>query len=83
MSKIISKHPIISYAENTAFTSLLVGVFLNSPMISKQDIQEIQNQQPLEYYGNRFQYSLNAFSQQRPMKQLQILHSLQRYVFLS
>ena len=70
--------PLTSYAENTAFTSLLVGVFLNSPLVTRHHIQEIRDQQPIQQYGKQFQYSLNAFSQQRPMNQLQILHQLQR-----
>ena len=78
MSAERSNSRLTSYAENTAFTSLLVGVFLNSPMLTDQHIQSIRTHNPLDRYGVRFQYSLNAFSQERPMKQLQIMHNLQR-----
>ena len=68
----------ISYAENTAFTSILVGVFLNSPLIDSQHLEALRNLNIGQKYGNSFQHSLNLYSQKRPMEQVGILHKIQR-----
>lgn len=68
----------ISFAENTAFTSLLVGVFLNSPLITSDHMKELYNINMQEQYGRSFQQSLNVFSQKRPVDQIYFLHKLQR-----
>ena len=78
MSGNVSRSIPVSYAENTAFTSLLVGVFLNSPMITSKDIRSLRELNVEQQYGRSFQYSLNLFSQRRPIEQIHLLHQIQR-----
>ena len=77
MSIELSESLPTTYAENTAFTTFMVGVLLNSPLIHHEHMVVFNNLNIRQKYGNQFQHSLNLFSQQRPKDQINILHKLQ------
>ena len=68
--------------QQTAFTSLLVGVFLNSSLLSKKSLPGITETAVASYYGQPFLDSLDYFSGQSTLIQINILHKLQRYISL-
>ena len=73
--------PIISpYTprQQTAFTSLLVGVFLNSPLLPNDGLPGITETAIAAYYGQPFLESLDHYSGQSTMVQINILHELQK-----
>ena len=64
--------------QQTAFTSLLVGVFLNSPLLPNDGLPGITETAVANYYGQPFLNSLDYFSGQSTMIQIGILHVLQK-----
>ena len=64
--------------QTTAFTSLVMGVFLNSPLISNEDLRGLNEEIIYLKYGPVFLTSLQNFSELNTLSQLQILHHLQR-----
>ena len=64
--------------QQTAFTSLLVGVFLNSPLLPQDSLPGITETAIAAYYGQPFLDSLDNFSGQSTLIQLNILHELQK-----
>ena len=64
--------------EITAFTSLLMGVFLNSPLITSQDLTNFSVSQIFNQYGQPFLNALSQFGSLTAIEQFDIIHSLQR-----
>ena len=64
--------------ETTAFTSLLVGVFLNSPMITSNHLRGLRSDDIFSYYGDRFRSSLRQYSNEDTLYQIRTMHQLQR-----
>ena len=64
---------------STAFTSLVVGVFLNSPLISVENLRGLNESEIYSKYGDSFLISLQRYSELNTLEQIQILHLLQRY----
>ena len=69
--------------EQTAFTSLLVGVFLNSPLVTSQHLRGIREDDIFQIYGESFRHSLLQYSSQTTPRQIQTMHQLQKYVIRS
>ena len=68
--------------QQTAFTSLLVGVFFSGPSLPKEGLPAITEASIADYYGQPFLDSLDYFSGQSTLTQINILHDLKRYVFI-
>ena len=66
--------------EQTAFTSLLVGVFLNSPLVTHQHLRGIRDDDIFQIYGEHFRRSLLQYSNQTTTNQIRTMHQLQKYV---
>ena len=64
--------------QNTAFTSLLMGVFLNSPLISPEDLSGISQPGLFSRYGESFRQSLEIFARHDTIEQVGIIHILQK-----
>ena len=64
--------------QNTAFTSLLMGVFLNSPMISPEDLVGLSKPGIFNQYGTSFRQSLQVFASYDTVEQVHIIHILQK-----
>ena len=64
--------------QQTAFTTLLIGVFLNNPLLSQDGLPGFTETAISSYYGQPFLDSLTVFSGQSTLKQLGILHQLQQ-----
>ena len=64
--------------QQTAFTSLLVGVFLNSPIFPKDGLPRLVETSVFAYYGQPFLDALDQYSTQSTMRQIDILHKLQQ-----
>ena len=71
-----TKH--LSAQQQTAFTTILMGIFLNSPIISGDFLFGLNEDDIYSKYGDTLLYSLHAFSENPTLKQLQILHNIQR-----
>ena len=65
--------------ESTAFTNLLVGIFLNSPHITSHDLRGLRESDIYNYYGSPFLDSLRHYAENSTLQQVNILHMLQRY----
>ena len=64
--------------QQTAFTSLLLGVFLNSPLLPNDHLPGITEVAVANYYGQPFLNSLDYFSGQSTLVQINLLHFLQK-----
>lgn len=64
--------------QNTAFTSLLMGVFLNSPLIPIEDLSGLSKPGLFSRYGKSFRRSLEIFGQYDTFEQVRIIHLLQK-----
>ena len=64
--------------QNTAFTSILMGVFLNSPLISTYDLSGLSGSAIFARYGSPLLQTLEDFSGLNTLDQFEIIHSLQR-----
>ena len=64
--------------QNTAFTSLLMGIFLNSPMISPEDLVGLSKPNVFKKYGTSFRQSLQVFASYDTIEQVHIIHILQK-----
>ena len=64
--------------QNTAFTSILMGVFLNSPLISSYDLTGLSGSTIFARYGSPFLQTLEEFSGLNTLAQFEIIHSLQK-----
>ena len=75
-----TQRPIIQPGpvESTAFTSLLMGIFLNSPLITSHDLRGLRENDIYSYYGAPFLQSLHFFGEKTTLQQIQTLHLLQR-----
>ena len=71
-----------SSSQTTAFTSIVVGVFLNSPNIPLEYLKGINEDEIYRKYGHPFLTSLQRYSDLHTLEQLQILHILQRYFII-
>ena len=65
-------------AQTTAFTSLVIGVFLNSPLIPAESLHGINESEIYSKYGEQFLSSLRNYSELNTLEQMQVLHLLQR-----
>ena len=73
---LLNQHP--NAQQTTAFTTLLVGVFLNSPLISTQGLASITEKAIYTKYGRPFLTSLQTFSELTTLEQMHMMHKLQR-----
>ena len=78
MFQIMSEKSPYTPRQQTAFTSLLIGVFLNGPILPKDGLPSLLESSVAEYYGRPFLDSLDYFSGQSTLVQINILHNLQR-----
>ena len=67
-----------SALQNTSFTSLLMGVFLNSPLITSDHLNGFSSSRIFLKYGNPFLVALDRFGQLNALEQFDIIHNLQR-----
>ena len=75
----VSNGPLAPNAlQNTAFTSILMGVFLNSPLISSYDLSGLSGSVIFQRYGQPFLNALEDFSGLNTLAQFEIIHSLQK-----
>ena len=72
------KHSGPNALQNTAFTSLLMGVFLNSPLISSHDLSGLSGSRIFHKYGKPFLEALDKFGQLNALEQFDVIHTLQR-----
>ena len=64
--------------QNTAFTSLLMGVFLNSPLIPPEALAGLSKPDLFSRYGTTFRQSLEVFARYDTSEQVHIIHILQK-----
>ena len=76
--KLTNELPRPNALQNTAFTSILMGVFLNSPLISSKDLTGFSGSYVFHRYGQPFLTALETFSGLNTLAQFEIIHSLQR-----
>ena len=67
-----------SSSQTTAFTTLVMGVFLNSPLITSDHLLGLSESEIYSKYGIRLLNSLTRFSELNTLEQIQTLHLLQR-----
>ena len=73
------KHVISPSAlQNTSFTSLLMGVFLNSPLITSEHLSGFSSSRIFLKYGDPFLVALDQFGRLNALEQFDIIHNLQR-----
>ena len=63
--------------QTTAFTTLLLGVFLNSPLIGTRGLHGITEKQIYTRYGAPFLNGLQTFSGLTTLEQVHLVHKLQ------
>ena len=68
----------LSDIQNTAFTSLLMGVFLNSPLIPPEALAGLSKPNLFSRYGTAFRQSLEVFARYDTFEQVHIIHILQK-----
>ena len=64
--------------QQTAFTSILVGVFLNSPLLPNDGLPGFTETAIATYYGQPFLDALDFYSNLPTMSQIGIMHKLQK-----
>ena len=68
--------------QTTAFTSLLLGVFINNNSIrSMSGLTNVTEKAVLQRYGQPFIDALDAFSNYSTLEQVFVVKTLQRYIF--
>ena len=67
-----------NYQQTTAFTTILLGVFLNSPLIGSHGLAQVTEKAIYIKYGQPFLDSLQIFSELTTLNQVQMVHQLQR-----
>ena len=74
--------PQTSSNRTTAFTSLLMGVFMNNPYItSVTGLSNMTEEEAYRRYGSPFIHSLEVFGTYSTLEQIYVINSLQRYHF--
>ena len=72
--------PQTSSSRTTAFTSLLMGVFMhNSRITSITGLSNVTEEAAYRRYGPAFVRSLEVFSTYSTLEQICVINSLQRY----
>ena len=70
-------------SRTTAFTSLLMGVFMNNSRITSiTGLSNMTEEEAYRRYGPPFIHSLDIFSTYSTLEQIYVINSLQRYLFL-
>ena len=83
MSELSIIAPQTSSSRTTAFTSLLMGVFMhNNQIISITGLSNVTEAEAYKRYGSPFIRSLEVFSTYSTLEQVYVIQSLQRYFFL-
>ena len=79
MSELSLVFPQGSSSRTTAFTSLLMGVFINnSQIISLSGLSSLTEQEAYHRYGPPFIRSLEIFSTYSALEQIYVINCLQR-----
>ena len=68
----------VNPCQRTAFTSLVLGVFLNSPLVNPDLFRGITESAIYLKYGSKFQQALTRFGQLSSIQQISIIHKIQR-----
>ena len=67
-----------NFGQTTAFTSILVGVFLNDHTINISGLSEITESLVYHRYGPPLLQSLQVFSEYSALEQVYVIHCLKR-----
>ena len=74
--------PTLEPKQTTAFTSLLMGVFLNNnSIISISGLSKVTEKGIYQRYGQPFLHALSTFADYSTLEQVYVINSLQRYTF--
>ena len=64
--------------QKTAFTSLLMGIFVNSPIFNCHDLHGVSEVSIYRRYGDPFRLALETYSGLSTAEQVFLIHELQR-----